>query len=141
ADVVHFQWLTVPQLDGHLLPRRRPLVLTAHDVLPREPRPGQLRAPLRLLDPMDAIVVHSQAAADRLRTTGATSKRVHVIPTAAPQLVPPGAEDALDTALRDLIGDAPERKRLAAAVRTTAARPYSCDAVAEKTPALYRALV
>ena len=39
ADVVHFQWLPVQHLDGHLLPgrrsasgRRRPLVLTAHDV-------------------------------------------------------------------------------------------------------------
>lgn len=46
ADVVHFQWLTVQPLDVHLLPprrvagRRRPLVLTAHDVLPREPKPG-----------------------------------------------------------------------------------------------------
>src|SRR6266480_2200981 len=44
ADVVHFQWLAVQHLDGRLLPsrhargeRRRPLVLTAHDVLPREP--------------------------------------------------------------------------------------------------------
>ncbi len=36
ADVVHFQWLAVQQLDGPLLPRARPLVLTAHDVLPRE---------------------------------------------------------------------------------------------------------
>ena len=44
ADVVHFQWLTVQPLDVHLLPRDRPLVLTAHDVLPREPRPGQRRA-------------------------------------------------------------------------------------------------
>ena len=36
AEVVHFQWLSVQQLDGRLLPRGRPLVLTAHDVLPRE---------------------------------------------------------------------------------------------------------
>src|SRR5262249_26110664 len=44
ADVIHFQWLPVQQLDRHLLPARnsRPLLLTAHDVLPREPRPGQL---------------------------------------------------------------------------------------------------
>ena len=48
ADVVHFQWLTTPVLDLHLLPRR-PLVLTAHDLLPREPRPGQLAAQRRLL--------------------------------------------------------------------------------------------
>ena len=42
ADVVHYQWLAVPALDRFLLPSRRPRVLTAHDVLPREPRPGQL---------------------------------------------------------------------------------------------------
>ena len=29
ADLVHFQWLTLPQVDGALLPRGRPLVLTA----------------------------------------------------------------------------------------------------------------
>src|SRR4051812_19446939 len=38
ADIVHFQWLTVQPLDVHLLPRSRPVVLTAHDILPREPR-------------------------------------------------------------------------------------------------------
>ncbi len=48
ADVVHFQWLAMPWLDAGLLPDG-PLVLTAHDLLPREPRPGQARAQLRLL--------------------------------------------------------------------------------------------
>src|ERR1700709_2365027 len=33
ADVVHYQWLTVPPLDVHLLPQRRPRVMTAHYVL------------------------------------------------------------------------------------------------------------
>ena len=47
ADVVHFQWLPVQQVDGWLLPRRHPRLLTAHDVLPREPKPGQLKAPRR----------------------------------------------------------------------------------------------
>jgi hypothetical protein len=48
ADVVHFQWLPVQYLDGLLLPRVHPRVLTAHDVLPREPRRGQLAAQRRL---------------------------------------------------------------------------------------------
>ncbi len=48
ADVVHFQWLAMPWLDVGLLPDG-PLVLTAHDLLPREPKPGQARAQLRLL--------------------------------------------------------------------------------------------
>ena len=59
ADVVHFQWLTAPVLDLPLLPRR-PVVLTAHDLLPREPRPGQVRAQRRLFERVDAIVVHSE---------------------------------------------------------------------------------
>jgi glycosyltransferase involved in cell wall biosynthesis len=66
ADVVHFQWLTVQPLDVHLLPRTRPLVLTAHDVLPREPRPGQLAAQRRLYERADAVVVHSEHGRGRL---------------------------------------------------------------------------
>jgi glycosyltransferase involved in cell wall biosynthesis len=91
ADVVHFQWLSVQHLDAHLLPTRRPararprpLVLTAHDVLPREPHPGQLAAQRRLYGRFDAIVVHS--AHGRARLTGELGidpARVHVIPHGA----------------------------------------------------------
>jgi glycosyltransferase involved in cell wall biosynthesis len=66
ADVVHFQWLTVQPVDVHLLPRSRPLVLTAHDVLPREPRRGQLAAQRRLYERVDAVVVHSEHGRARL---------------------------------------------------------------------------
>ena len=94
ADVVHFQWLTVQPLDVHLLPRRRPtdsrarpprpkLVLTAHDVLPREPRPGQLAAQRRLYERFDAIVVHSEHGRARLLKLGVDPGRVHVIPHGA----------------------------------------------------------
>jgi glycosyltransferase involved in cell wall biosynthesis len=87
ADVVHFQWLTVQHLDGHLLPRRgsgtapRPaLVLTAHDILPREPRPGQRDAQRRLYERFDAIVVHSEHGRERLTgELGLDPARVHVI--------------------------------------------------------------
>jgi len=97
ADVVHFQWLTVQPLDVHLLPRGRPLVLTAHDVLPREPRPGQLAAQRRLYERMDAVVVHSRHGRDRLvRELDIDDERVHVIahgalaprPSGLPRLPP-----------------------------------------------------
>jgi glycosyltransferase involved in cell wall biosynthesis len=65
ADIVHFQWVTVPVLDRFLLPRR-PIVVTAHDLLPREPRPGQLRAQRLLYQQAAAIVVHSQFGRERL---------------------------------------------------------------------------
>jgi glycosyltransferase involved in cell wall biosynthesis len=81
ADIVHFQWLTVQPLDVHLLPRDRPLVLTAHDVLPREPRLGQLAAQRRLYERMDAIVVHSAHGQQRLvEELELDADRIHVIP-------------------------------------------------------------
>jgi glycosyltransferase involved in cell wall biosynthesis len=80
ADVVHFQWLTVQHLDGLLLPRGRPLVLTAHDILPREPRPGQRVAQRRLYDRFDAVVVHSDRGRARLvGELGVDPGRVHVL--------------------------------------------------------------
>jgi glycosyltransferase involved in cell wall biosynthesis len=94
ADVVHFQWLTVQHLDGQLLPAhgvhgaasgaRRPLVLTAHDILPRAPRPGQIAAQRRLYERFDALVVHSEHG--RWRLTDELEihpERVHVIPHGA----------------------------------------------------------
>lgn len=78
ADVVHFQWLPVQHLDIHLLPRR-PLVLTAHDLLPREPRPGQARAQRRLYDAADALVVHSEYGRSQLvGALGLEPAKVHV---------------------------------------------------------------
>jgi glycosyltransferase involved in cell wall biosynthesis len=79
ADVVHFQWLAMPWLDVHLLPRR-PVVLTAHDLLPREPRPGQARAQRRLYDRVDALVAHSDYGRRRLVDgLGISASKVHVI--------------------------------------------------------------
>lgn len=84
ADVVHFQWLSVQPLDVHLLPRGVPTVLTAHDVLPREPRAGQLRAQRRLYERVDHVVVHSAHGAARLtRELGIDPARVTVIPHGA----------------------------------------------------------
>jgi glycosyltransferase involved in cell wall biosynthesis len=84
ADVVHFQWLAVQHIDPMLLPRGRPLVLTAHDVLPREPRPGQREAQRRLYRRFDAIVVHSEHGRERLvGELGVERARVRVIPHGA----------------------------------------------------------
>ena len=80
AEVVHFQWLPVQHLDGWLLPSAPPLVLTAHDILPREPRPGQRAAQLRLYERFDAVIVHSQNGRARLTAElGLDPARVHVI--------------------------------------------------------------
>ncbi len=83
-DVVHWQWLPVQPVDARLLGARRswgaPRVLTAHDVLPREPRPGQLAAQRALYERMDAVVVHSEHGRGRLvGELGIDPALVHVI--------------------------------------------------------------
>jgi glycosyltransferase involved in cell wall biosynthesis len=84
ADIVHFQWLAVQHLDAHLLPRGRPLVITAHDVLPREAKLGQAAAQRRLYERFDAVVVHSEHGRRRLTgELGLDPRRVRVIPHGA----------------------------------------------------------
>jgi glycosyltransferase involved in cell wall biosynthesis len=85
ADLLHYQWLTAPGLDSHLLPATRPRVLTTHGWLRREawrgrPGPG-LR---RLWERMDAIVTLSEYGARRLvDEAGVHPDRVRVIPHGA----------------------------------------------------------
>jgi len=85
ADVVHFQWLTVPRLDARLLPRDRPLVLTAHGFLRSADERGAADPGIaRALQRFDAIVSHSEYGAERLRNeAGLDPERVQVIPHGA----------------------------------------------------------
>src|SRR5207253_2170386 len=84
VDVVHYQWLTVPALDVHLLPPRRPRVMTAHYILPPQPNARQLRSARRVFGAMDAIVAHSEHSAARLRDeVGLDPVQVRVIPHGA----------------------------------------------------------
>jgi glycosyltransferase involved in cell wall biosynthesis len=109
ADVVHFQWLAVQPLDVRLLPAGRPLVLTAHDVLPHEPRPGQRRAQRRLYERMDAVVAHSRHGRDRLVSElGIPPSKVHVIPHGAfDHLTRPPVEKPLPAQLAHTEDDRP----------------------------------
>jgi glycosyltransferase involved in cell wall biosynthesis len=80
ADVVHYQWLTLPALDATLLPRLRPRVMTAHYILPPRPSRRQLATARRVFGGMDAIVAHSEHGAARLREEVALDpSRVRVI--------------------------------------------------------------
>ena len=75
ADIVHFEWLTVPRLDLRLLPRR-PTVLTIHDPLER----GRDPLPASAFNRVDAIVVHSEYARQQvIAQHGLEPDRVHVI--------------------------------------------------------------
>jgi glycosyltransferase involved in cell wall biosynthesis len=83
ADVVHYQWLPLPALDRRLLPPKRPRVYTMHWRLPEaDSRVGHALA--KLLAKMDAVVVHSEHGAGRLRSDfGVPADRLRVIPHGA----------------------------------------------------------
>jgi glycosyltransferase involved in cell wall biosynthesis len=84
ADVVHFQWLTFPALDAALLPAFRPRLMTAHYVLPPRPNRRQVAVARRAFGRMDAVIVHSEHGARRLREeVGLDPARVRVIPHGA----------------------------------------------------------
>lgn len=81
-EIVHWQWLTVPSLDGPLLPPGRPRVLTVHYPLPGSRR--ALARQRRLLSGFDAVVAHSEFGAARLREdVGIDPERIRVIPHGA----------------------------------------------------------
>src|SRR3954451_17211833 len=84
ADVVHYQWLTIPPLDVRLLPSRRPRLMTAHYVLPPHPSRRQVRSARRVFGAMDAVIAHSEHGAARLREeVGLDPRKVRVIPHGA----------------------------------------------------------
>jgi len=84
ADVTHYQWLTVPSVDAYLLPPARPRVMTAHYILPRQPKRRQVRSARRVFDAMDAVVAHSEHGAARLRDeVGLDPTKVRVVPHGA----------------------------------------------------------
>jgi phosphatidylinositol alpha-mannosyltransferase len=75
ADVLHLQWLAVPQVDV-LAPLPRPVVFTAHDLLPRRTS-GKRELWRRLLHRFDAVVVHTERGRETLRELDVEA---HVIP-------------------------------------------------------------
>jgi glycosyltransferase involved in cell wall biosynthesis len=84
ADVIHYQWLTMPTLDVRLLPPQRPRVLTAHYILPPDPSRRQIARARGLFSRMDAVIAHSEHGAARLRDeVGLDPARVRVIPHGA----------------------------------------------------------
>jgi glycosyltransferase involved in cell wall biosynthesis len=81
ADVVHYQWLTMPTLDARLLPPHRPRLMTAHYVLPPRPSRRQIASARGVFARMDAVIVHSEHGAARLREEiGLDPALVRVIP-------------------------------------------------------------
>ncbi len=72
ADVLHVQWLAVPQLDV-LVGFRSPSVFTAHDLLPRRTA-GRRELWRRLLAQFDRVVVHSERGREALAELGVDAR-------------------------------------------------------------------
>ncbi len=78
ADVVHLQWLSLPQLDRRLLHYAVPAVFTAHDVLPR--RTAARHDLWRdIFARFDRVVTHSESGRERLAELGVERSRLRVI--------------------------------------------------------------
>ena len=78
-DVLQLQWLALPELDRWLLRSRAPLVLTAHDLLPR--RTAAKRDLWRgLFGRFERIVVHSEHGRAALAKLGVPLEKLSVIP-------------------------------------------------------------
>ena len=76
-DVVHVQWLPRPELDLRWLRRvadDRPLVLTAHDVLPRRRRAQPVWPDV--LETAERVIVHSHRAVEQLVELGLGRERI-----------------------------------------------------------------
>jgi glycosyltransferase involved in cell wall biosynthesis len=110
-DVLHLQWLALPQADAHLR-LRAPSVFTAHDLLPRRTA-SKLALWRRLLEQFDAVVVHSERGREALAELGVESQ---VIPH---PVYPSGATRADDGSTILALGVIRPYKGLADAIEVT----------------------
>lgn len=92
ADVVHVQWLAAPELEVRLLRHRAPLVLTAHDLLPRRTSHKTVLWQ-RMFGRFERIVVHSQRGRETLAEFGIPEERLRVIPHPVSPSDPGRADD------------------------------------------------
>jgi glycosyltransferase involved in cell wall biosynthesis len=83
ADVLHLQWLALPQADVRLR-FRSPSVFTAHDLLPRRTA-AHTTLWRRLLERFDGVVVHSERGRETLAELGVEARVIPhpVYPSAA----------------------------------------------------------
>jgi glycosyltransferase involved in cell wall biosynthesis len=81
-DVLHVQWLGLPRYDVRWLETaaaERPVVFTAHDVLPRRTE-QKVDLWLRIFATVDRVVVHGEGAVEQLTGLGVDRERIVRIP-------------------------------------------------------------
>ena len=94
-DVLHVQWLGLPRYDLRWLEaarRERPVVFTAHDVLPRRTA-DKLDLWRRVFSTVDRVVVHGAGAVEQLAELGVDRAKIVRIPhpvfTPSREIAPP----------------------------------------------------
>ncbi|MET0390272.1 MAG: glycosyltransferase family 4 protein [Polyangiales bacterium] len=84
-DVIHFQWAPLPAVDRLFIPALRriaPVVLTVHDSAPFNGAPRsalQLAGATAIFHSFDRLIVHTEAAAERVRGYGLPAEKVRRI--------------------------------------------------------------
>jgi glycosyltransferase involved in cell wall biosynthesis len=100
-DIIHFQWLPLPLVDGRLLGLFRkvaPLVLTVHDTNPFNGDPSaslQQRGFFRSLNEFDRLIVHTAQGRERLCSAGVPANRILVLPMGMHLDPPPYVDDPM----------------------------------------------
>lgn len=85
-DVIHFQWLPLPAVDGWFLRRLKqiaPLVITVHDTMPFNGAPGssiQSLGAFSVLRQFDALIVHTEKGRELVAGHVGQPDRVRCIP-------------------------------------------------------------
>ncbi len=108
-DVIHFQWLPLPVVDGRLLGLFRkiaPLVLTVHDTNPFNGDPSaslQQRGFFRSLNEFDRLIVHTAQGRERLCSAGVPANRVLVLPHGMLLDPPPYVDDPMTGSMTFLL--------------------------------------
>ena len=120
ADVVHVQWLT-PELDGRLLRHRAPLVLTAHDLLPRRTA-AKTELWRQIFARFERVVVHSESGRKVLSEFGVAEEKLRVIPHPVSPSDPSRADDGRTVLALGMIRPYKQVEHAAAAARLAGAR-------------------
>ena len=116
ADVLHLQWLALPEVDRWLLHSRAPLVFTAHDLLPRRTA-AKRDLWRRLFGRFERMVVHSERGRATLVELGVPQERLRVIPHPVTPSEPPRADDGRTVLALGVIRPYKQVDHAAAAVR------------------------
>lgn len=85
-DLVHFQWAALPMLDVRAvrrMRRKRPVVLTVHDIEPFNGRPvsaAQRGGYQAMLGVFDRLIVHTEQGLEALLARGLDADRIDIVP-------------------------------------------------------------